>query len=144
MDETGIRTTQFQHHKEKNQMTRAEEFKARAQQYLIDQTMSVEEAWTRHLPDSHKIIENEQSVAIGTKGARAHASDGDILEMAARLMAGDWGEVEYEEDRGQNEYHLWHERGIIFGIYRAGDGTKLWATQSHRLVPPTVMLPEER
>ena len=125
-------------------MTKTEEFKARAQQSLIDQTMSIEEAWTRHLPESHRIIENEQAVAISTKGAQAHASDGEILEMAARLMAGDWGEVEYEEDRGQNEYNSWHERGIIFGIYRAEDGTKLWATQSHRFVPPTVMLPEER
>ena len=125
-------------------MTRAEEFKARAQKSLIDQTMSIEEAWTRHLPDSHRIIENEQAVAIGTKGAQANASEGEILEMAARLMAGDWGEVEYEEDREQNDYNSRHERGIIFGIYRAGDGTKLWAMQSHRFVPPTVMLPEEQ
>ena len=125
-------------------MTRAEEFKARAQQSLIDQSMSIEEAWAMHLPDSHRIIENEQAVVIGTRGAQAHASDGEILEMAARLMDGDWGDVEYEEDRGQNEYNLCHERGIIFGIYRAGDGTKLWAMQSHRFIPPTVMLPEER
>ena len=125
-------------------MAKTEEFKARAQQSLMDQTMSIEEAWTRHLPESHRIIENEQTVTISAKGAQVHASDGEILEMTARLMAGDWGEVEYEEDRGQNEYNLWHERGIIFGIYRAGDGTKLWAMQSHRLLPPTVMLPEER
>ena len=125
-------------------MTKTEEFKARAQQSLIDQSMSIEETWSRNLPDSHRIIENEQAVAIFTSGARAHASEVEILEMATRLMAGDWGEVQYEEDREQNGYNILHERGIIFGIYRAGNDTKLWAMQSHRFVPPTVMLPEER
>ena len=125
-------------------MNRAEEFRARAQQLLIDQTMNIEAVWSRNLPDSHRIIENEQVIAISTKGARAHAEDGEILKMADRLLDGDWGEVEYQEDRDQNERNVQRDQGTIFGIYSAGDGTKLWAMQGHRLVPPTVMLPEER
>ena len=125
-------------------MTRAEEFKARAKQSLMDQTMSIEDAWSRNLPDSHRIIENEQVVAISTRGARAHAVDSEILRMAGRLMTGDWGEVEYEEDRELNERNFRRDWGTIFGIYRARDGTRLWAMQGHRMVPPTVMLPEER
>ena len=117
-------------------MTRAEEFKAKAKQSLMDQTMSIEDTWSRNLPDSHRIIENEQLVAISTKGARAHAVDSEILKMADRLIAGDWGEVEYEEDRELNERNFQRDWGTIFGIYKTRDGTRLWAMQGHRMVPP--------
>ena len=83
-------------------------------------------------------------MAIATKGAREHASEEEILIMARNLLDRDWGAVKYQDDIDQNERNSRTERGTVFGIYTAQDGTTLWTMQSHRYLPPTVMLPEER
>ena len=125
-------------------MGKAQEFRQRAQAALRDPGMNINNAWTRDLPASHRLIENEDVIAISTKGARAHATEQEALDMAARLLSGEWGNVRFTEDREQNDANLKRDRGMIMGIYTAKDGTELWVMQSHRFVPPTVMLPEER
>ena len=125
-------------------MSRAGEFRERAQRALRDPGADIETAWMERLPPSHQLTEDEDVVAISTKGARRHASQEEILGMAGKLLAGDWGEVGYEEDIEQNQANHGRDQGVIFGIYPAQDGKKLWAMQGHRFVPPTVMLSEER
>ena len=125
-------------------MGKAQEFRERAQGALRDRGAKIDEAWRRDLPATHRLIENDDVIAITTKGARLHATDGEALTMAGRLLAGDWGNIQFAEDRDQNDMNLKRERGLIMGIYTAADGADLWVMQSHRFVPPTVMLPEER
>ena len=83
-------------------------------------------------------------MAYSTPGARKHASEDEILDMASRLISGDWGNMVYQEDIAQNEHKASLDTGLIFGIYTAQDGAQLWATQGNRFTPPTIMLPEER
>lgn len=122
----------------------AEDFARDAQAALIDQSRPVREVWQSRIPPGHQLHEDHRGFAISTAGARAHASEELVLEMARRLLAGDWGLIQYQQDRDQNDRHAKQERGAIMGIYEAPDGTTLWALQSHRFLPPTIMLPEER
>ena len=122
----------------------AEQFRKEAQARLTMRHTNVLEEWTRGLPPAHRLLMGPEAYAIATRGAAAHASDDEILVMAKRLLEGDWGQVRYAGDRAQNNANRQAERGMIMGIYPAPDGTMLWVTQSHRFVPPTVMLPEER
>ena len=123
---------------------KAQEFQARAQRALQDQRMTVQEVWMRGLPQTHRLLRNQEVYAIATKGAQQHASDEEILQMAGRLLNQDWGNIRFHADILQNEKKFRSDRGLIFGIYQAADGAELWATQAHRFVPPTIMLPEER
>jgi hypothetical protein len=123
---------------------KAQEFQARAQRALRDQRMTVQEAWMRGLPPTHRLLRNQEVYAIATKGAQQHASEEEILRMAGRLLNQDWGNIRFHADILQNEEKVRSDRGLILGICQAEDGTELWAMQSHRFVPPTVMLPEER
>ena len=122
----------------------AQDLKDKAHRALKDQRLPIVEVWTAHLPETHHYHENQHAVAISTPGARRHASEQDILDMAERLLSKDWGIIEYPEDIEQNNSRSSQEQGTIMGIYRAADGTTLWATQGHRYQPPTVMLPIER
>ena len=123
--------------------SQAEIFLAQAQNALLDRSRDVRQAWTDGLPGTHRLHQDDRVFAISTQGARRHASEEQILDMAARLLEGNWGDVQFQEDRDRNGQNRRRERGTIFGIYKAPDGTALWATQSHRFVPPTIMLPEE-
>ena len=124
--------------------SQAEIFLAHAQNALIDRSRDVRDAWTENLPGSHRLHQDDRAFAISTQGARRHASEEQILDMAARLLERDWGGVQFQQDRDLNNHNRRRERGTIFGIYEAPGGTALWAVQSHRFTPPTVMLPEER
>lgn len=124
--------------------TPAQKFKDRAQQALVDTTKSIVEAWTETLPPTHRYHEGDQAIAISTKGARQHATEEEILNFARRLLNRDWGDIAYQQDIDRNDYHACMERGTVFGIYTASDRAKLWAMQSHRYIPPTIMLPDER
>ena len=125
-------------------MSRAQIFRDTAQQALKNPQVPIETAWTQGLPSTHRLLQNEDVVAIATDGAQRHASEDEILTMARSLLDRDWGTVQYQDDIEQNERNSRRERGTVFGIYTAQDGTILWTMQSHRYLPPTVMLPEER
>lgn len=118
--------------------------KEKAQEALIEQDKPVVQAWQDQMTPTQQYHENPDSVAISTRGARHHATEEEILAFSHRLLQGDWGELRFAEDIGQNEYHSCMERGIVFGIYTTQDGAQLWAIQNHRFHPPTIMLPEER
>ena len=125
-------------------MDRTQKLRDRALKALANGSMTIEEAWTGVIPDSHRILENEAAIAVVSKGATAHASDKEILTAATRLLNGDWGDITNPDDRGENEWNSWHESGPVVGSYQAQDGTMLWALQRHRLSPPIIMLMEER
>ena len=122
----------------------AEQFRREAQSRLKSRHSNVLDEWTRRLPATHRLLMGPEAYALATKGATAHAEDAEIMQMAKRLLEGDWGDVAYAQDTAQSDANRQQEQGMIMGIYRAQDGTQLWATQSHRFVPPTVMLPQER
>ena len=122
----------------------ATDFAKKAQTALKDQSRPVREVWRSRIPATHRLHEDSRCFAISTPGARAHADEQLILEIARRLLSGDWGMVDFQQDHDQNDRNAAQERGTIMGIYETPAGTRLWATQSHRFLPPTVMMPEER
>jgi hypothetical protein len=63
------------------------------------------------------------------------------LDLLARHLAGDWGEI-HEHDRLENEFSL--ERGLrLLSVYTLLDGTKIWViTEADRSVT-TFLLPED-
>lgn len=125
-------------------MGRTDDMRKKTRDALTIPGLTVEQAWLHDTPDTHQLVEDDDAVAITTKGARKHANEKELLEMGRRLLDGDWGIVQFEEDRDQNEMNRRQPRGILFGIYSAPDGQEIWATQSIRFLPPTLMLPEER
>ena len=122
--------------------TAAEKLREEAARALGAEPADVEEIWMGTHPDTHRLHRGEV-YAISTEGTRDHLDEAQIDELARRFMAGDWGEIRYEEDRAQNRQNARRDRGIVMGVYTAPDGTTLWALQHHRYVPPTIMLPEE-
>ena len=122
--------------------TAAEKLREEAAKALEAEPAEVEEIWMATHPETHQ-LHREDVYAISTDGAREHVDEAQIGDIARRFMAGDWGDIEYEEDREQNRHNIRRERGIVMGVYTAPDGKTLWALQHHRYVPPTIMLPEE-
>ena len=63
------------------------------------------------------------------------------LDLLARHLAGDWGEVD-EHDRLENEFSL--ENGLrLMSVYTLRDGTKIWVITEADRSATTFLLPDE-
>ena len=125
-------------------MGRADELKNQATNALATGQASIADIWMGVLTDSHQLIENDDHIILATKGASAHATEDELLAMAARFKDADYGTIPDDHDRGEYQWNSFHEFGTVLGIYQAQDGTDIHVLQHHRLSPPTAMLPEER
>jgi hypothetical protein len=85
----------------------------------------------------------EPGQIVATPGAlEAFQRSGESpLDLLARHLAGDWGEMD-ENDWLENEFSL--ERGLrLLSVYTLLDGTKIWViTEADRSVT-TFLLPED-
>ena len=78
---------------------------------------------------------------VATPNALAQLTPEDILLGIQRHQAGDWGNVDVE-DQAANETAL-ARGGRLLSAYQAANGTKFWLlTESDRRVS-TVLLPED-
>lgn len=78
---------------------------------------------------------------VATPGAlEALRRSGDSpLDLLARHLTGDWGEVD-EHDRLENEFSL--ERGLrLMSVYTLKDGTTIWIITEADRSSTTVLLP---
>jgi hypothetical protein len=65
----------------------------------------------------------------------------DAWELIVRHVAGDWGELD-EEDQRENELSL--RKGCrILSAYRLTDGTKIWIITEADRSSTCILLPEE-
>ena len=64
-------------------MGRADEFKNQATNALATGQMTIEQLWMGVLTGSHQLFEDDDHIIVATKGATAHATEGEILEIAA-------------------------------------------------------------
>ena len=125
-------------------MGRAHHFKNQATKALATGQITIEQLWMGVLTDSHQLTLDDDHIIVATKGATAHATGEELLNLAARFQDGDYGNIPGEHDRGEYQWNSFHEFGTVLGIYQAADGTDIHVLQHHRLSPPTAMLPEER
>jgi hypothetical protein len=84
---------------------------------------------------------------VATLGAFAALAEssvrwGELNELLNRHASGDWGELEYAEDRTANERAI-VEGGRILSAYKLSDGTKIWIITEQDHSVTTVLLPEE-
>jgi hypothetical protein len=78
---------------------------------------------------------------VATPNALERLSQDDILLGIRRHQAGDWGDID-EEDRKQNEQSL-REGLRLFSVYHSAAGIKFWIiTEADRSVT-TVLMPED-
>ena len=78
---------------------------------------------------------------VSTPNALDHLTQDDILSGLSRHITGDWGDLD-ADDRKENNQAL--ERGTrLLSAYQAGNGVKFWIiTEADRSVT-TVLLPED-
>jgi hypothetical protein len=69
------------------------------------------------------------------------ASGDDPLAFLIRHLAGDWGEVNAEDWRANEESLLRGER--LLSVYRMSNGTKFWIITEWDRSVPTFLLPED-
>jgi len=84
---------------------------------------------------------------VATPGAFAALAQssvqwGELNELLDRHASGDWGDLEYPEDRAANERALL-EGGNIHSVYTLANGTRIWIITEHDRSVTTVLLPEE-
>ena len=91
-------------------------------------------------PEGHfKEGKSPHGAYLTTPGARKLPA-ADILTALDRFHQGDWGDIS-QEDHEANEESI-REDGLVLASYQSGQ-TEFWVHQSHRNIPPTVLLPEE-
>lgn len=81
---------------------------------------------------------------VGTPGALQLLADNDVsyLNLLDRHVSGDWGDIEFEDDKRMNEHAVASGVDRIMSVYKVGDA-KVWIiTEADRSVT-TVLLPEE-
>ena len=78
---------------------------------------------------------------VATPNALAHIAHDDILRALRRHAIGDWGDLD-EDDRRENEDSLVHGRRLL-SVYYGAAGTRFYIiTEACRTVT-TVLLPED-
>ena len=80
---------------------------------------------------------------VGTPGALealAHAEQ-EPLELLARHVSGDWGELE-EEDRAENDFSVKNDLRIL-SAYTLESGVKVWVITEADRSATTILLPSE-
>ena len=81
---------------------------------------------------------------VGTPGALQLLADNDVQYMALlqRHVSGDWGDIEFEDDKRMNDHAVVSGVDRIMSVYKVGDA-KVWViTEADRSVT-TVLLPDE-
>ncbi|MBX7208660.1 MAG: hypothetical protein K1X78_10130 [Verrucomicrobiaceae bacterium] len=78
---------------------------------------------------------------VSTPGALEVLTHPEIMSALSRHITGDWGEVDAEDKRANDQSLIDGSR--LLSAYRSQDGTKFWIiTEADRSVT-TVLLPEE-
>jgi hypothetical protein len=80
---------------------------------------------------------------VGTPGAleALKQADQQFVELIARHVTGDWGEVP-DEDKAENEFSL--EHGLrLMSAYTLNNGVKVWVITEQDRSATTILLPEE-
>jgi len=78
---------------------------------------------------------------VATPNALAHVNSGEIQKALQRHVIGDWGELDAEDKKANDEALQSGER--LLSAYKTATGTKFWIiTEADRSVT-TVLLPED-
>ena len=82
---------------------------------------------------------------VGTPGAlRAlQAMDVNPTVLLLRHASGDWGDLEFEEDRQANDRAFANGEERILSSYNLEDGTRIWIITEWDRSATTLLLPEE-
>ena len=94
-------------------------------------------------PDSEPQPRFTLGQIVGTPGAleALKQADQQFVELIARHVTGDWGEVP-DEDKAENEFSL--EHGLrLMSAYTLNNGVKVWVITEHDRSATTILLPEE-
>lgn len=80
---------------------------------------------------------------LGTPGALAavEAAGGDLVQLLARHVSGDWGDLELCDKR-LNDQDV-HRGGRLLSAYTLKNGTRVWVLTEADRSATTVLLPEE-
>lgn len=78
---------------------------------------------------------------VATPGVIATASRDEILSALARHVTGDWGDVD-DDDRRANDDALTSGARIL-SAYSTSDGTRFWIITDADRTATTVLLPDE-
>ena len=78
---------------------------------------------------------------VATPNALNSITNEDILKGIQRHQAGDWGDVE-AEDRKANDQALVHGTRLL-SVYLAVNGTKFWIITEADRSASTILLPED-
>lgn len=78
---------------------------------------------------------------VSTPNALNQLTQDDILLAIQRHQAGDWGDVD-EDDQKENELSL--QQGLrLFSVYHSATGVKFWLTTEADRSHTTVLMPED-
>ena len=94
-------------------------------------------------PDSEPQPRFTLGQIVGTPGAleALKQADQQFVELIARHVTGDWGEVP-DEDKAENEFSL--EHGLrLMSAYTLNSGVKVWVITESDRSATTILLPEE-
>ena len=78
---------------------------------------------------------------LATPGVLGSVSQKEMLGALARHASGDWGDVD-DDDRKANDDAL-RDGARVLSAYRTAAGTKLWVITEADRSSTTVLLPEE-
>lgn len=67
---------------------------------------------------------------------------GEFLPFLERHLSGDWGDLEYEEDRDANDASV-HTGRRLLSEYHLSDGTRIWVITEGDRSATMFLLPEE-
>jgi len=76
-----------------------------------------------------------------TPGALAALSPADVLTAIERHASGDWGNLDVEDRKANDQALVAGER--LFSAYYSSAGEKFWIITEHDRSRTTVLLPEE-
>jgi hypothetical protein len=82
----------------------------------------------------------QPGTVVVTMGARQIATDEQLANLVRRHLSGDWGEVDWEDAKANDDAVKWSER--ILSSYRV-NGEKLWVLTEADRSATTVMTPDE-
>jgi hypothetical protein len=78
---------------------------------------------------------------VSTPNALSQLTQEDILMGIQRHQAGDWGEVDADDRRANDQ--AWVERTRIISAYHSANGTKFWLITEADRSHTTVLMPED-